>query len=100
MCMFIITGIIYCAEMMIAFKDESDEMIASYWRRIDAKSFDENRDLDGADEATVISVFQAMDYDKKGMVLLNEFCRFVEEQETEAGTAIGTLLTVGEEDAA
>ena len=42
MCMFIITGIIYCAEMMIAFKDESDEMIASYWRRIDAKSFDEN----------------------------------------------------------
>jgi len=56
--------------------------------------------LDGADEATVTSVFQAMDYDKKGMVLLNEFCRFVEEQETEAGTAIGTLLTVGEEDAA
>lgn len=53
MCMFIITGIIYCAEMMIAFKDESDEMIASYWRRIDAKSFDENRDLDGADEASV-----------------------------------------------
>jgi len=55
--------------------------------------------LDDADQATIEGVFQAMDFDKKGMVLLNEFCRFIEEQETEAGTAIGTLLTVGEEDA-
>ena len=53
MCMFILTGIIYCAEMMIAFKDESDEMIASYWRRIDSTSFDENQDLNGKDEASV-----------------------------------------------
>ena len=51
--MFILTGIIYCAEMMIAFKDESDEMIASYWRRIDSTSFDENQDLNGKDEASV-----------------------------------------------
>ena len=41
-------------------------------------------------------IFQDMDSDNAGMVLLNEFCDFFKTNEIEAKTPIGDLLNIGE----
>lgn len=42
------------------------------------------------------AVFASMDSDGKGMVLLKEFCEYIEKAEIAAGTAYGKLLAAGE----
>lgn len=51
---------------------------------------------DEANEATPESVFKEMDADGKGMVLLNEWCKFLEKAEVEAGTLAGKMLAAGD----
>ena len=41
-------------------------------------------------------VFDAIDADGKGMVLLKEWCAWLEKGEQEAGTAIGQALSIGD----
>jgi len=43
------------------------------------------------------SVFKEMDADGKGMVLLNEWCKWLEAAEQEAGTLAGKMLKAGDE---
>lgn len=43
------------------------------------------------------AIFAEMDADKKGMVLLIEFCKFIENAEIKAGTEIGKLLNTDHE---
>lgn len=53
-----------------------------------------------ADEATedsAESVFKEMDADGKGMVLLNEWCKWIEKAEVAAGTLAGKMLQSGDE---
>jgi len=45
---------------------------------------------------SVADIFTQMDSDGKGMVLLDEFCRFIEAGEVKAKTQIGKLLAAGE----
>jgi len=54
--------------------------------------------VDETTEDTAASVFAEMDADGKGMVLLAEFCTFIEQAEKAAGTAIGNLLTLAEDE--
>jgi hypothetical protein len=51
----------------------------------------------GIDDATLEGIFQEMDDDSKGKVLLNEFCAYIEQKEQDAGTAIGSLLAAGDD---
>merc|ERR1712146_834987 len=44
------------------------------------------------------SIFKEMDADGKGLVLLNEWCAWLEEQESKNGTKFGKLLLKGEND--
>jgi len=53
-----------------------------------------------ADESTednAESVFKEMDADGKGMVLLNEWCKWIEAAEVAAGTLAGKMLNAGDE---
>ncbi|CAM9827794.1 unnamed protein product, partial [Heterosigma akashiwo] len=49
---------------------------------------------DEASEDSIESIFAQMDADGKGMVLLNEWCRWLEKKEQEAGTPIGQMLAI------
>uniref|UniRef100_A0A6V3E2V9 EF-hand domain-containing protein n=1 Tax=Heterosigma akashiwo TaxID=2829 RepID=A0A6V3E2V9_HETAK len=51
---------------------------------------------DEASEDSIESIFAQMDADGKGMVLLNEWCRWLEKKEQEAGTPIGQMLAIGD----
>jgi len=51
---------------------------------------------DGEGKAT--EAFKAIDTDGSGVVMLRDFCRYVEKAEKEAGTDVGKLLAIGEED--
>jgi len=54
--------------------------------------------VDETTEDTAASVFSEMDADGKGMVLLAEFCTYIEQAEKSAGTPIGILLTLAEDE--
>jgi len=54
--------------------------------------------LKGVAEADAEEVFKKMDADGKGKVLLNEFCKFIENGEIAAGTLAGRMLQAGDED--
>lgn len=54
--------------------------------------------LANADEVGMKAAFSAADADGHGMVLLAEFCGFIEKQEKAMGTELGVLLGVGEDD--
>lgn len=54
--------------------------------------------VDDSTEDTPESVFKEMDADGKGMVLLNEWCKFLEKAEIEAGTLAGRMLAAGDDD--
>lgn len=43
------------------------------------------------------AIFEQMDADGKGKVLLSEFCAWIKDHEIEMGTAYGRLLQVGDE---
>lgn len=49
------------------------------------------------DDAAAKAMFAKMDADGKGKVLLNEFCKFLEKKEQEAGTEWGKMLAVGDD---
>ena len=49
-------------------------------------------------EDTAASVFAEMDADGHGMVLLAEFCTYIEQAEKKAGTPTGVLLTLAEDE--
>jgi len=49
-------------------------------------------------EDTAASVFAEMDADGHGMVLLAEFCTYIEQAEKKAGTPTGLLLTLAEDE--
>lgn len=46
------------------------------------------------------AVFKEMDDDGKGAVLLNEWCRYIEQAEQKAGTEMGKLLGIGDDEKA
>merc|ERR1719397_885842 len=48
----------------------------------------------------VYAIFKEMDGDGKGMVLLNEWCAWLEKKEVSNNTKLGKMLTKGEEDGA
>lgn len=48
--------------------------------------------------ADVEGVFKKMDADGKGAVLLAEWCRYIEQAEGKAGTAVGKALAIGDDE--
>ena len=57
MCLFLLAGVIFCAEMMRAYKDEAGATVASYWRRLDPTDMSSKDDaLDGYDEARTAKI--------------------------------------------
>lgn len=54
--------------------------------------------LKGVTAETAKEVFEKMDADKKGMVLLNEFCKYIEQGEIDAKSFAGTLLNAGDDE--
>ncbi len=50
----------------------------------------------GSDPASLKATFSEMDADGKGMVLLTEWCNWLENKEKQARTVIGEILAVGE----
>jgi len=44
------------------------------------------------------AIFKKMDSDGKGMVLLKEFCQYMEHEEQERATDIGKLLAIGDDE--
>jgi len=77
-------------------------------RRIELKEFTENFDritgkfgfqaiIDCGDEVGDGKIFNKIDADGKGMVLLKEWCAWIEKAEQAAGTAIGKALAVGDD---
>jgi len=51
-------------------------------------------------EASADAVFKEMDDDGKGAVLLIEWCRYIEQKEQAAGTEMGKLLAIGDDEKA
>ena len=57
MCLFLLAGVIFCAEMMRVYKDEAGATVASYWRRLDPSDMSSKDDaLDGYDEARTAKI--------------------------------------------
>jgi len=54
----------------------------------------------GDDASSLEAIFKKMDADGKGMVLLREFCEYIEKGEEEAGTEVGKMLGIGDGDQA
>lgn len=54
----------------------------------------------GDDNASLEKAFKDMDADGKGMVLLREFCEYIEKKEEAAGTEWGKMLGIGDGDQA
>jgi hypothetical protein len=45
------SGMIYCASMMTIYRNDSEAMVAAYWRRLDPDNLESDSKLDGFDEA-------------------------------------------------
>jgi len=54
--------------------------------------------VDDAKESSPETVFKSIDADGKGMVLLNEWCKFLEAAEIAAGTLAGKMLAAGDDE--
>merc|ERR1712216_518820 len=65
------------------------------WKRVQDHGFFFLKTLT---EDRVEEVFNAMDVDKQGLVLLEEWCEYIKWSEQEAGTPLGRILSVGDDE--
>ena len=69
MCLFLLTGLVYCSTMMTIYRNDAEAMVAAYWRRLDPNDLSTDDKLDGYDESSATAYARRFFHTAAGVLI-------------------------------